>query len=211
MVWRFPDRAAAGRALAPRIAEITSGARVVLGLPRGGLVTAAPVAEALGAPLAVAWVRRLIAPREPDVVVGAVDIGGDVTLNTAATGAEGLSDTFVAELATRVRARLREDWARTPGLDAAAHVPGATAIVIDDGLTTGLSLIAALRWARRLGAERTVVAVPVVDARIWSHVAGHADAAVALEVRDDGPISRSEIYEDFHRIETAEIAELLAP
>lgn len=207
---RFHNRADAGRALAPRIAERTSGSRVVLGLPRGGLVTAAPIAEALDAPLTVAWVRRLVAPREPDVVLGAVDLDGDVTLNPAAVRAEGLSDTFVAELATRAYERLVAAWAQsTHTVDATAVLPGATAIVVDDGLTTGLSLIAALRWVRRQLAERVVVAVPVVDARIWAHVIEHADDAVVLDSRDDGPIARSEVFEDFHRVAPAEVEALL--
>ena len=210
MVRRFSDRAAAGHALAPRLADITEGKRVVLGLPRGGLVTAAPVAAHLGGTLAVAWVRRLIAPQEPDVAIGAVDIDGDVTLNPAAAGAEGLSETFVAELATRARTRLRQAWARTPGPDPATRLAGVTAIVIDDGLTTGLSLIAALRWVRRQLPARVVVAVPVVDARIWAHVSEQADAALALDVRDDGPIARSEVYDDFHRVLDAEMVAVLA-
>src|SRR5262249_23931670 len=107
---RFSDRAAAGRALAPLVDEIAPPPRVVLGLPRGGLVTAAAVAEALEVPLGVAWVRRLIAPREPDVVLGAVDLDGYVTLNTTAVNAAGLSADFMAALATRVHRRLREEW-----------------------------------------------------------------------------------------------------
>src|SRR5262245_3479875 len=149
IVRRFPDRAAAGRALAPLLDEVAPGPRIVLGLPRGGLVTAAAVAEKLNAPLGVAWVRRLIAPKEPDVLLGAVDIDGDVTLNPDAAGAEGLGPSFVAALARRAHARLREAWASSPGADPATVLPGKTAIVVDDGMTTGLTLTAAIRWARR--------------------------------------------------------------
>jgi len=209
-VRRFRDRSAAGRALAPILADLTTKPRVVLGLPRSGLVTAAPVAEALGAPLAVAWVRRLIAPREPDVVLGAVDLDGDVTLNTAAFGAEGLSEDFIAALATRAHARLREAWQRSPGPDPASVLPGATAIVIDDGMITGLTMIAAIRWARRQLATQVVAAVPIVDRRIWSHITEQADAAVAIEQRDDGPIARSEVYEDFRRVDGRAMDALLA-
>src|SRR5262249_29553123 len=183
--------------------------RVVLGLPRGGLVTAAPIAEHLHAPLAVAWVRRLAAPREPDVAVGAVDIDGDLTLNPAAAGAEGLFDTFIAELATRARERLRAAWARTPGPDPTALLGDATAIVVDDGLTTGLTLISALRWARRQLPRRVVVAVPVVDRRMWFRVAEQAAEARALEIRDGGPIARSEVYDDFHLVGDGEMVSLL--
>jgi putative phosphoribosyl transferase len=204
-VRRFADRAAAGRALAPIIEEVAARPRVVLGLPRSGIVTAAPIAEMLEAPLAVAWVRKLIAPREPDVVLGAVDLDGDVTLNPAAVSAEGLSEDFIAALATRAHARLREVWERSPGPDTATLLPGATAILVDDSLTTGLSMIAAARWARRQLARRVVAAVPIVDGRIWAHIADEVDIAVTVEEREDGPIARSEIYEDFRGVGTAEV------
>jgi putative phosphoribosyl transferase len=207
-VRRFPDRAAAGRALAPILAEVATAPRVVLGLPRCGLATAAPIAEILEAPLAVAWVRRLIPPREPDVVIGAVDLDGDVTLNADAASAEGLSEDFVAALAARGHRRLREIWARSPGPDPAALLPGATAILVDDSITTGLTMIAAIRWARRQLAGRVVAAVPVVDRRIWAHIAEQADAAVAVEERDDGPLAKSEVYEDSRKIGSREVEKL---
>jgi putative phosphoribosyl transferase len=210
MIRRFLDRAAAGHALAPLLDDVTYGPRVVLGLPRGGLVIAAAVAEKLGAPLGVAWVRRLIAPREPDVLLGAVDIDGDVTLNPDAAGAEGLGPSFVAALARRAHTRLREAWAGSPGPDPATLLPGKIAIVVDDGMTTGLTMIAAIRWARRQLAERVVIAVPIVDARIWGKVTAEADDAVTLEERDDGPIARSEIYERFRRVTKKDVDALLA-
>jgi len=173
-------------------------------------VAAAPIAEALDAALAVAWVRRLIAPREPGVVLGAVDLDGDVTLNTAAMGAEGLGPDFIARLATRAHARLREDWERSPGPDPGTLLPGATAILVDDGITTGLTMIAAIRWARRALAERVVIAVPVADRRIWSRVTEQADAAATIEERDDGPIARSEVYDNFRAVDIRQFDRLLA-
>ncbi len=207
-VRRFPDRAAAGRALAPILDEVATAPRVVLGLPRSGLVTAAPIAELLEAPLAVAWVRRLIAPREPDVVLGAVDLDGDVTLNADAASAEGLSEVYVTALATRAHARLRKIWERSPGPDPAALLPGATAILVDDSITTGLGMIAAIRWARKQLAQRVIAVVPIADRRIWAHIAKHADAAVTLDERDDGPIAKSEVYEDSRKIGSREIEKL---
>jgi putative phosphoribosyl transferase len=76
-------------------------------------------------------------------------------------------------------------------------------------MTTGITLAAALRWARRHGARRLVVAVPVADARIWERVAKDADQAVTLELRDDGPIARSEVYERFQRIGRDDVDRLL--
>jgi predicted phosphoribosyltransferase len=201
---RFPDRASAGRALAHAVAEATSGSVVVLGLPTGGLAVAAPIAKALEAPLGVAWIAKLALPREPGVVLGAVDLDGDVCLNPEALRAEGVDGETLTELAYHAREKLR---GRVKGM--VPELAGKTVVVVDDGLTTGLTLSCALRWARGRGAARLVVAVPVVDARIWSRVAEDADQAVTLEVRPDGPIARSDVYELFQRVENHEMEELL--
>jgi putative phosphoribosyl transferase len=207
---RFDDRAAAGRALVPHLLDETVPPTVVLGVPHGGVVVAAPIARALAAPLCVAWVRKLVSPREPDVVLGAVDVDGDVTVATEIVRAEGLTDGELAELGYHAHQRLVADWERAPGLDAASLLPGATAVIVDDGLCTGLTLLAAIRWARRQGAKRVVVAVPVVDARVWHHVAASVEAAVTLDVREDGPIARSEVYADFRRVTDDDMAAILA-
>jgi putative phosphoribosyl transferase len=206
---RFRDRRSAGSALAPRVREVTTPPTVVLGLPRGGVVVASAIAEALGAPLCAAWVRKLVSPREPDVVFGAVDVDGDVTLSTEIARAEGLGDDDVAEIAYHAHQSLLGDWERAPGLDATALLPGATAAVIDDCVSTGLSLRAAMRWARRQLARHVVLAVPVVDRLIWEGIASDADSAVTLDQRE-GPVARSEVYHDYRRVADGDLAAVLA-
>jgi predicted phosphoribosyltransferase len=206
---RFTDRREAGHALAPRLLEFTRPPSVVLGVPHGGVEVAQPIAELLGAPLAPVWVKKLYDRSMPDVVIGAVDLDGDVTLNAEAASAQGLSDEDLVEIAFHGHERLLHEWERGPGLDASSLLPGATAIVVDDCLTTGMTLRAAMRWARRQFVKRVVIAVPVVDRLIWHRVAGDADTAVTLEERDDGPLARSDIYERYHRVTLEDMASLL--
>ena len=201
---RFPDRASAGRALAYAVADAVEGDVVVLGLPNGGLAVAAPIAKALKAPLGVAWISKLALPREPGVVLGAVDIDGDVTLNPEALRAERVDGETLTELSYHAREKLR---ARVKGV--VPELAYKTVVVVDDGLTTGVALRCALRWARGRGAARLVVAVPVVDGRIWSNIAEDADQAVTLEIRPDGPIARSDVYELFQRVENHEMEKLI--
>jgi predicted phosphoribosyltransferase len=201
---RYPDRAAAGAALSRAVADAVGDApAVVLGVPNGGVAVAAPIAAALSCPLGAVWIGKLASPREPDVRLGAIDLDGDVTLNVEAVSAEGMDGEAVTELAYHARGELRRKAGAVPDLE------GKTVVIVDDGLTTGVTLIAALRWARRRGAGRLVVAVPVVDARIWTHVAAGADEAVALEVRSDGPIARSEIYDAYELLDRATARRLL--
>jgi putative phosphoribosyl transferase len=206
---RFSDRAEAGRALATRLLDFTEPPTVVLGVPSGGVLTAAPIAERLAAPLAGAWVRKMVSPQEPDVVFGAVDLDGEVTLSTETVAAEGLADDEVAEIAWHAHQLLLAEWERAPGLDASSLLPGATAIVVDDCLVTGLTLRAAMRWARRQFARAVILAVPVVDRRIWHRVAGDADRAISLEEREDGPVARSDVYGEFRRPSPEEVGRIL--
>jgi predicted phosphoribosyltransferase len=207
---RFRSRADAGRALAPLVRAATSPPSIVLGLPRGGIAVGVEIARHLGAPLCASWIRRIGSPREPGVVIGAVDLDGDLTLGVESARAEGLGDEALAEIAWHAHQGLLAEYARRDGLDAAALLPGATAIVVDDTLCTGLALRAAIRWARRQSARRVVACVPVVDERIWAHVRRDADDAIALAALDDGPLARSEIYDDFARIPDDELEKLIS-
>ncbi|MFH0899201.1 MAG: phosphoribosyltransferase family protein [Pseudomonadota bacterium] len=206
---RFRSREDAGRALATELLEATAPPSVVLGVPRGGVAVAAPVAELLGAPLAAVWIRRVVSPREPSIVLAAVDIDGDVTLSTETVRAEGLRDDQVADLSFRAHQRLLADWEAAPGLDPTPLLPGTCAIVVEDWLDTGLTMRAAMRWVRHQFAGCVVLAVPVVDGRIWRRLASDADRAIALEVRQDGPIASSDIYEQYQRVPKQEVAAIL--
>jgi putative phosphoribosyl transferase len=205
---KFRDRAAAGKALAPLVIARTSPPSVVLGIPHGGVATARPIATALSAPLAALWVRKLAHPANPDVVVGAVDLEGDVTLNVDSARAEGLTGEDIAELAYHGHKALLRDWERSSAADATSLLPGATAIIVDDALVTGLTLRAAARWARKQNARRVVLAVPVVDGTIWRQLAGDADELIAVEERD-GVYARSDVFDRYQRISDDEMARLL--
>lgn len=207
---RFRDRKSAGTALAARVAEVVprDEPAVVLGVPNGGLLVARPIAKALGAPLDAIWVRRLALPSEPDIVLGAVDLDGDVTINPEAAFAEGLGNEVITELGFHTHAVLRA-LAGDARPRVARLAAGKTVIIVDDGMTTGMTLIAALRWARRHGATRRIVAVPVVDSRIWRHLDEHAEELVTLEERDDGPIAKSEVYQNFKKVPASTVTRVL--
>jgi putative phosphoribosyl transferase len=161
----FESRQEAGRLLAyalgeAEVVEPSDGPIVVIGLARGGVEVAAEVAAALHAPLDALAVRKVGHPWHPEYGIGAVAPGGVEYVRAH----DGLTDDEVAQ-AVRVAARNAET------LDASMHarhapidVEGATGIVVDDGLATGGTMVAAVRWARARGARRVVVAVPVAAA-----------------------------------------------
>jgi putative phosphoribosyl transferase len=178
----FRDRADAGRRLAALLGGLTAERVVVLGVPRGGVPVAAEVARALGAPLDVVVVRKVGAPVQPELAIGAVAEGGVALVDRAAAEHVGVSP---AELERLVAARRAEVAARVRALRgdiAPPDLSGATAVIVDDGLATGLSDLAAVESARERGAARVVVAAPVGSEQAVAALRGAADDCVCVLV-----------------------------
>jgi putative phosphoribosyl transferase len=170
----FEDRADAGRRLADALGSAASGDAIVVGLARGGVVTAAAVAERLGLPLDVLAVRKVGHPAQPEYAVGAVTPGGGLFLRDAEELTEAQVAGAVAEAQRRAEELDRRLHAEHEGLDPA----GKTVVLVDDGLATGATMTAAGRWARQAGAGRVVLAVPLGPADTVAALAGEADEVV---------------------------------
>ena len=207
---RFTDRSTAGRLLARRLNAY--GDRddvIILGLPRGGVPVAFEVARALNAPLDVFVVRKLGVPGHRELAMGAIASGGVQVLNEDVVREVGISAEQIElvagdeqkELVRRERA-YRDD-APPPGLR------GRTALLVDDGLATGATMRAAVIAARKLGAARVVVAVPVAPASTCEQFREDADEVVCLMTPE--PFwSIGQWYDDFAQVSDQEVRELLA-
>jgi putative phosphoribosyl transferase len=180
----FTDRVDAGRRLASELVGLAGERPVIVALPRGGVPVAFEVARELGAPLDILAVRKLGAPGNPELGVGAVAEDGTGVLDSGSAARLGMTqatlDTTLAleskELRRRVE-RYRDGRPQTP-------VHGRTVIVVDDGLATGLTDLAAIRALRKRGARRIIVAVPVGSREAVSMLAEEADRVVCLEVHE---------------------------
>jgi predicted phosphoribosyltransferase len=177
-MWR--DRFEAGSELADRLAEGGYAGRadvIVLGVPRGGVEVARVVADRLDAPLDVVVVRKVGAPGNPEFAAGAVDVDGNVHANPMARADEVWLERAAATERTEAQRRLAAYRAGMPPLDLA----GKTAIVVDDGIATGLTALAALRWLKGRGAARTVLATPVMPPDSLRTLGHEADEVVVLQ------------------------------
>src|SRR5919108_2837810 len=143
----FRDREEASEALASVLAGTVSGPATVLGVPRGGVVVAVPVARALDAPLDVVIPRKLGAPGNPELAIGAV-APGVMVLNERAVRQLGVPRSYVEREAARQEEEIARREATYRGGRAPATVAGTTAVVVDDGVATGATPPAAPRWAR---------------------------------------------------------------
>lgn len=203
----YRDRRDAGETLADGLDRLAGRSDVVvLGLVRGGVPVAAAVADRLGVPLDALVVRKLGVPAAPEVAFGAVGPGGVRVLNEPL--ADRLSD---AQIETVVRRELNELERRERTYRAGQpplRLDGCIAVIVDDGLATGATARAAVAVARRLGAQRVVVAVPVAAPDAYRMLADEADEVVCPSVPADfGAVSR--YYVDFHEVPDREVTAAL--
>ncbi len=204
----FTDRVQAGEELAKALVEYAGTSSVVLGIPRGGVVVGEVVARALGALLDVVVTRKIGAPRNPELGIGAVAPGVRV-LDARAIETLRVPDAYLeAEIAAQEREierRLRAYRGERPAVD----VRGRTAILVDDGIATGGTAVAALRWARAAEAREVVLAVPVAPPQAVARLAPEADRIVALATPEPF-IAVGEWYRRFDQTTDAEVVEALA-
>jgi predicted phosphoribosyltransferase len=204
----FEDRRSAGEALATALIEHAGTECVVLAIPRGGVIVGEAVARALGAPLDVVIPRKIGAPGNPELGIGAVAPGVTVLdprlVRMLDVGEEYLERETAAqehEIERRQRA-YRGD--RPP-----AEVEGRVAIVVDDGIATGATAAAALRWARGQGARRVVLAVPVAPPQALGRLREEADEIVVLATPEPF-LAVGEWYRRFDQTEDDEVVSALA-
>lgn len=206
----FADRAEAGRLLGERLAGLKDRHPVVLALPRGGVVVGLEVARALGARLGLMLVRKLGAPHHEELAIGAVADGAEPTiiLDEQLVGALGVSPRYLDEVEKRALAELARR--REVYLSGRAPVPlrGEVAVLVDDGIATGATMLAGLRAARRLGPARLILAVPVAARDVLAKLAAEAEEIVCLDPVDD-LYAVGRFYRRFEQLDDAEVLALL--
>jgi putative phosphoribosyl transferase len=206
----FADRAEAGRALARRLARLAAEQPVVLALPRGGVPVGFEIARVLRAPLDLVLVRKIGAPFQPELAIGAVVDGGraQAVMNEEILREFEIPESYVEQ----ERARQLEEIERRRNVylagRARAPVEGRTAIVVDDGIATGATMEAALEAVRRAEPKRLVLAVPVAPPDTIERLRPFADEVVCLATpRLFGAIGA--FYADFRQLDDQQVIDLL--
>lgn len=178
----FRDRLQAGERLAERLEPYRHEKPVVVALPRGGLPVAHPVARALGAPLDVLVVRKIGAPGRPELGVGAVGEEGARVVDAGMVEALGIGEDLLRTRIEEAMAEVERRVRRYRGTRSLVSLAGRTVLIVDDGIATGGTVRAAIQIARRRGASKVVVAVPVAGPDAVSKVAAEADDVVCVEI-----------------------------
>jgi len=208
LAMQFADRSDAGRRLAAELLPLAKERPVVMALPRGGVPVAVEVAKALDAPLDILAVRKLGAPGNRELGVGAVAEGGSAVLDSSSAEQLGLTRSVLDATLARETQELRRRVARYRGDRPPIAVLGRTVIVVDDGLATGLSDLAAIRALRKRSARRIVVAAPVGSRESVAMLSDEADQVLCLMI-PERLYGVGLWYEDFAPVSDEQVLALL--
>jgi putative phosphoribosyl transferase len=204
----FSDRRQAGSRLAEALSGLAGEGVVVLGIPRGGVEVAAVVAEALSAPLDVIVPRKIGAPGNPELGLGAVAQDVEV-LDQRLIRALGVSEDYLGEEISAQQEEIRRRLAAYRGDRPPIDLTGKVAVVIDDGVATGGTAAAALRSARLQGAARVILAIPVAPPEAVRRLQDEADEVVVLATPEPF-LAVGQWYMDFPQVSDERVVELLS-
>lgn len=206
----FANREDAGRQLARALERFRGERPLVLGLPRGGVVVGAEIARALGGDLDVLLVKKLRAPGNPELALGAVGEDGHIYINPAVASLIGSTDAYLpAELAER-RAEMAAQQRRYREVRPRVSPEGRTVILVDDGLATGATMIAGIQATTLARPSRLVVAVPVSPPEVARKIEElkPVDEFVCLETPWDFQ-GVGQFYDDFTQVDDETVIGIL--
>jgi predicted phosphoribosyltransferase len=203
----FQDREHAAHLLAKRLAGYRGQRPLVLGIPRGAVPMAKIIAEALDGELDVVLVHKLGAPGQPELAIGSVDEAGHLYLSDDALGL-GVSEAYIArEKAAQLETLGKRRAMYTP-IRAPIDPAGRIVIVVDNGVATGASMIAALRAVRAQQPAKLIAAAAVASPNTVRRIAAEADEVVCLEMPDVF-YAVGQFFQDFSQVSDAEVVAIL--
>jgi putative phosphoribosyl transferase len=206
----FHDRSDAGQRLAKKLTAYADRKdTIVLGLPRGGVPVAFEIAQELHLPLDVLLVRKLGVPGQTELAMGAIAMGGIKILDHALIGQLGIADQEVASTIAQEEEELRRREQAYRDQQFNRTFANLQVIVVDDGIATGSSMLAAIQVLRSQQAAKIIVAVPVAPPHAESEIKAVAQEFICLQVSEYFPAVGS-FYHDFSQVEDEEVRILLA-
>jgi len=204
----FRDREQAGRALAAAMKELTGDEVVVLAIPRGGAVVGSEVARGLGAQLDVIVTRKIGAPGEPEYALGAVTQTGEVILDETAVEVLRVPEEYLDREAARQWDEVKDRMRRFRGARPLPSLKGKVVVLVDDGIATGSTMFAALKYVKMQAPKSLVVAIPVGPTETIAKLAPEVDRVVCLETPEPF-FAIGQFYSDFKQVEDDEVRRIL--
>ena len=203
------DRADAGQRLAKELRHYQQEEPLVLAIPRGGVPVAFQVAKALGCQLDLIITRKIPIPSNPEAGYGAVTEDGVIVLNEPLVKSLNYTDVLIKRHAEEIKSEIKRRNSLYRTKLPLLSVEGKTAIIIDDGLASGFTMMAAIKSIRQRKAAKVVVAVPVASAGAWNLIKPLADDIISLIIADTRYFAVASFYQHWYDLDDEEVIELL--
>mgnify|MGYP003288435387 CR=1 FL=1 len=205
---KFRDRIDAGNLLAVRLAEHGYTPAIVLGIPRGGVILADIVAKKLAANFDIVIPRKLGAPENEELAIGAVMEDGTSYINRYIVNALRIPQNYIESERVRQAAEIRRRAAayRKPGLS--YNIAGKNVIIVDDGIATGATVIASAKWARKQHPLTLTIAVPVAPSQSVEVLEQESDSVIVLHMPYDFG-SVGQFYEEFGPVSDDQVTQIM--
>ena len=204
----FSDRREAGRLLGERLKHLSGENPLVIGLPRGGVIVAAEIADVLGAELDVIVPAKIGAPGNPELAVGAVMEDGSVYLNEDIVGWYGVDEEYIKRAVGFQMEKIRRRVEAYRKVKERVPVEGRCVILTDDGVATGATMKSAVKWASSRSPSRVVIALPVGPEDTIRELSSMADEVICLKVPPFFS-AVSQFYIEFDQVGDEEVIEVL--
>lgn len=205
---QFINRKDAGRQLAAKLLHLKASHPAVIALPRGGVPVAAEIAQQLATKISVLLVRKLGAPNQPELALGAISEDNCRWLNNDLINYFNVSEADLAKLEAAEMAKIQRQKAAFGLGDSLPDLRDRTAILVDDGLATGATMLAAVNSLKLRGAQKIAVAVPVAAAGRAADLRKLVNEVIAV-IETDALLPVGSWYQDFSQIEDAEVRSIL--
>ncbi|RJO62052.1 phosphoribosyl transferase [candidate division WS5 bacterium] len=203
----FRDREDAGRQLAEKLLKYKDEDPVVLALPRGGVVLGDIIAKKLNCPLNLIITRKIGHPMNPEYAIAAITISGELVENRAETGAVD-QRWFEEEKSIQIQEAKRREETYLGGRKP-VELKAKTAIIVDDGIATGLTMMAAIKEVKAKGPAGIIVAVPVIPFDTYETLLKLVDEVIAISVPNDFLGAVGAYYADFPQVSDEEVVEIM--
>ena len=205
---KFRNRIEAGNLLAERLAENRYSSMIVLGIPRGGVILGDIVAKKLGADFDIVIPRKLGAPENEELAIGAVMEDGTAYINTYIVNALRIPENYIQNERLRQVSEIRRRSTAYRKHDLSYNITGKNAIIVDDGIATGATVIASARWARKHHPSTLTIAVPVAPSQTVDVLEQECDSVIVLHMPHDFG-SVGQFYEEFGPVSDEQVTQIM--
>lgn len=204
----FKNRRHAGEILADELAHIDIKDAILLAVPRGGVVVAVPAAQRLELPIGVLITRKLGHPLNPEVAIGAVMPDGSAVYDNQTISRLGLSDNDLNKLIEQETLEIKRRLLAYTGSESIPDISSRTILLVDDGIATGYTLYAAVKWLKTLSPDKIIIAVPVAPPDVAASLAIQVDRVIC-PLQPPDFMSVGMYYHDFSQTTDAEVITIL--